>query len=279
MLSEGVKVYFSEGINPSEKLSISEGVELMESEDYFPESYVPKYPFRNITSSELDVLKGDGYSELFLENLAILKLSENFKTIIHKMNLKDVNTQTELHKVIQNQPDLAIELNNELNDFFEPYLTSIRHKKVFGIFFVPPNVRTVGRQESTKKHMGLHIDSSTKLPISEYSNAPNRVCINIGSCTRHLLVINKTVKQLLEMIAKKTDISFIKTQDDVSKSFFRYYPTYPVTKIAINPFEAYIAPTDNVIHDGTTVGMTSPDLTIVLFGFFNLRPNTCAHVS
>ncbi|MEA5460729.1 hypothetical protein VB796_16850 [Arcicella sp. LKC2W] len=34
MLSEGVKVYFSEGINPSERISISDGVMLMESEDY-----------------------------------------------------------------------------------------------------------------------------------------------------------------------------------------------------------------------------------------------------
>lgn len=59
MLSEGVKVYFSEGINPSERLSISDGVELMERDDYLPESYVPKEDFRQITYKELTILEGN----------------------------------------------------------------------------------------------------------------------------------------------------------------------------------------------------------------------------
>jgi hypothetical protein len=273
MLSEGVKVYFSEGINPSERLSISEGVELMESDDYLPESYVPKEDFRQITNKELILLEGKDNAENFAENLAILKLPDSFKTVVDNLKMESATSQIELHTMIGRHKELSKQLNIELNNFIEPYLTSIKHKKVFGIFLLPTNIRTVGRQESLKKHMGLHLDSGTSLPIQEYHHAPNRVCINIGKSTRYLLIINKTAKQLLAMIAEKMDIAHIKSQEDIMKAFFKNYPDYPVIKIALNPFEAYIAPTDNVIHDGTTVGMTSPDITIVLFGFFNLRPN------
>jgi hypothetical protein len=273
MLSEGVKVYFSEGINPSERLSISEGVELMESEDYLPESYVPKEDFRQVTHRELVILEGKDNTENYAENLAILKLPNSFKTVIENLNMDGATSQNDLHTTIGTQKELSKQLNIELNNFIEPCLTSIKHKKVFGIFWLKTNIRTVGIQETTKKHMGLHLDSGTTLPIQEYHQAPNRVCINIGKSTRYLLLINKTAKQLLEMIAEKMDTSHINSQEDIMKAFFKNYPDYPVIKIALNPFEAYIAPTDNVIHDGTTVGMTSPDITIVLFGFFNLRPN------
>lgn len=273
MLSEGVKIYFSEGINPSEKLSISDGVELMESDNYLPESYVPKEDFRKINDNELTLLEGKNKVGSFAENLAILRMPNSFQVIVDKLNIDEATSQSALHSIIGTKKDLAKQLNSELNDFFEPYLTSIKHKKVFGIFWLPTNIRTVGRQESTKKHMGLHLDSGTTLPIQEYHHAPNRVCINIGKSTRYLLMINKTAKQLLTMIGEKMETTSIKNQEDIMKAFFKYYPDYPVIKIALSPFEAYIAPTDNVIHDGTTVGMTSPDITIVLFGFFNLSPN------
>ena len=273
MLSEGVKVYFSEGINPSERISISDGVMLMESEDYLPESYVPKEDFRQINYKELTLLEGKDDANNFAENLAILKLPDSFKMVVDNLKIDGITSQIDLHTMIGRQKELSKQLNIELNNFIEPYLTSIKHKKVFGIFWLKNNIRTVGIQETTKKHMGLHIDSGTALPLHDYHHAPNRVCINIGKSTRYLLVINKTAKQLLEMIAEKMDISYIKNQEDIMKAFFKNYPDYPVIKIALNPFEAYIAPTDNVIHDGTTMGMTSPDITIVLFGFFNLRPN------
>ncbi len=49
------------------------------------------------------------------------------------------------------------------------------------------------------------------------------------------------------------------------------YPDYPVIKVRVAPGEAYIAPTENMIHDGSTVGKQYPDIHLTLFGYFRTR--------
>ena len=55
----------------------------------------------------------------------------------------------------------------------------------------------------------------------------------------------------------------------------RAFPDYPVVRLTIRPGEAYIAPTENLIHDGSTLGMTSPDLALHMIGA--LTPNGKIH--
>lgn len=42
----------------------------------------------------------------------------------------------------------------------------------------------------------------------------------------------------------------------------KLYPDYPVIKLRIAPGEAYIAPTGQIIHDGTSMGKQYPDVTL-----------------
>lgn len=49
-------------------------------------------------------------------------------------------------------------------------------------------------------------------------------------------------------------------------AFLRKYPEYPVMRLAVMPGEAYIAPTENMIHDGTTECMTVADLQVTVRG-------------
>ncbi|WP_445721844.1 hypothetical protein [Flavobacterium sp.] len=50
--------------------------------------------------------------------------------------------------------------------------------------------------------------------------------------------------------------------------FFKYYPDYPVFKLKIKPFQYYIAPTDNYIHEGTTSRKNEIDISITYLGYF-----------
>jgi hypothetical protein len=50
----------------------------------------------------------------------------------------------------------------------------------------------------------------------------------------------------------------------------KYYPEYPVVKLRIAPREAYIAPTENMIHDGCTVDKNRPDLKLMFLGHFGI---------
>ena len=50
-----------------------------------------------------------------------------------------------------------------------------------------------------------------------------------------------------------------------------YNPTYPVVAIEIAPGEAYIAPTEDLIHDGCSEGMKNNDVCLTMLGYFS-RP-------
>jgi hypothetical protein len=50
----------------------------------------------------------------------------------------------------------------------------------------------------------------------------------------------------------------------------RHWPDYPVVKLRIRPGEAYIAQTENLIHDGSTLGQRGFDLAFMADGFFTL---------
>ena len=52
------------------------------------------------------------------------------------------------------------------------------------------------------------------------------------------------------------------------KAFFDLYPDHAIHRIRLAPGEAYIAPTDNLVHDGYTVGKRGIDVSFNVLGDF-----------
>jgi hypothetical protein len=55
---------------------------------------------------------------------------------------------------------------------------------------------------------------------------------------------------------------------NISRYFFSHFPDYPVLRVQQKPYQYYIAPTDNCFHDGSTLGNSELDITLIYFGFF-----------
>jgi hypothetical protein len=92
----------------------------------------------------------------------------------------------------------------------------------------------------------------------------NRISINIGREDRYFLFINLSIQDLIELL--EPDPS--RTADELVLQFFASYPDYPVVRIRLRPGEAYIAPTENIIHDGMG-SKTSPDMHLTICGHIN----------
>ena len=58
--------------------------------------------------------------------------------------------------------------------------------------------------------------------------------------------------------------------ESIRELFLSNYPDYPVIKIRVSPGEAYIAPTENMIHDGCTINKQFFDVIMTIRGNFNL---------
>jgi hypothetical protein len=103
------------------------------------------------------------------------------------------------------------------------------------------------------------------------SHSQNRICINVGRSPRHFLFENVVLARM-NTILNGTELSNTSYYgSDLSHEFMTSFPHYPVVRLTIQPGEAYIAPTENIIHDGFTLGMTHQDLTIRLIGSFAPR--------
>ena len=56
--------------------------------------------------------------------------------------------------------------------------------------------------------------------------------------------------------------------DRVGQAFLKRFPGYPVVKIRLKPGEAYIAPTENMLHEGSSLHIDETGFQFILLGHF-----------
>lgn len=138
---------------------------------------------------------------------------------------------------------------------------------------IPPGTPTMttGRD---RRLTGLHVDSWYRRELDGRAGSPNRISINLGVRDRHLLCVDLPLRALAESATEAYDeakgISFAMPRD-----FMRDNPDYPVLKLTVAPGEAYIAPTENIIHDGYAERAGQIDLQFTCRGYFRAPEPTC----
>lgn len=135
------------------------------------------------------------------------------------------------------------------------------------------DLATVTVDTKTSQRIGLHIDSWDRLPNSRRHLATNRVCINLGPEPRHFLFLGVTVQGMRSRLAL-AGIPLAAPDDSKSvlDAFFHRYPDEPVWRLTLRKGEGYIAPTENVVHDASTVGSSDPVYCATWRGRIGLLP-------
>lgn len=129
---------------------------------------------------------------------------------------------------------------------------------------------TVTEQPDTRRRVGLHLDNWYEFPIHRRSRSPNRICINLGAQERFFLYLNIPVAGLYRRLRGKDKLGSNTRGTLIARVFFNLFPAYPIIRVRVRPGEAYIAPTENIIHDGSTSEMTVPDVNLSLRGYLPL---------
>jgi len=118
--------------------------------------------------------------------------------------------------------------------------------------------------------VGLHIDHWDGLPLRHRYRARNRICINLSREPRYSLFFNLPMMEMFRSAG-------LRDPDDIYSDFRGLYlgqrfmticPDYPVVRLRIDPGEAYVLPTDNLIHDASTTGNRFTDITLTYLGLF-----------
>lgn len=131
----------------------------------------------------------------------------------------------------------------------------------------PPNVPSTAFDYDRGFCIGMHIDDHQKLPFDNRTAGFQLLNINLGLAERYLCFVNYSFLQLLEKVRSKTNVP-IHTARELKNLFFTYFPEEPIYRITLKPRDAYIAVTQNFIHDGNTNLENKLDISFLVGGRF-----------
>ena len=137
--------------------------------------------------------------------------------------------------------------------------------KPLGVLASHAGIPTLTSDNDDPLLWGLHVDSWVGLPVGARREAPNRMGVNIGSQPRRIQIVDIGLDRLAMMLPDVAGGAY-----ELGNAFMRRYPDYPVLAMTLQPGEAYIAATENLIHDGSSVGMTQPDVLMTILGAYDL---------
>jgi hypothetical protein len=243
---------------------------------YEDKAYFPKRDWRKLNDAEVRTIQAHknrkDYNTVYTGDIP-----EKIAHLFMEIDLSNSKNRDEVKQKFANKPKLVELVNNEMQIF----LSTISGNKPFNLNCITtnlPNLETVACDITNlpenftmqqKKYLGLHNDGTQFMTLHTTYKYGNRFMINLSKESRFFYFVNLTMIQAFNMIRNK--VGFMEnnlTVHNIAQMFFKHFPDYPVIKILQNPYQYYIAPTDNCFHDGSTLGNKELDVNIVYFGNF-----------
>jgi hypothetical protein len=275
-MTEGLKIYLDKQIK--DRILLSSGVQRVDTLNGVAcknPTYVPAKPWRNPSREETDVLKAAKNDLSSHQTVGIIKLPGNLTSKFKKLQFSECKNHTEIRSLSS-----AAEYRSLLNEtisYYEQFAITKNSSIPHNIYLGEANLLNNTFNQKDKTFIGLHLDSFERDSETRES-ARNRICINLGKDPRYLLFYNLRFDQMAVMCNMQA-IGRNGNPYEVLYNFFDRFSTYPVIKIQINPYEAYIAPTENVIHDGSTEGTKNLDINLVIRGYFRIPKSTSSFLN
>ncbi len=243
---------------------------------YEADAFLPKRNWRPLEARETQVLKPSG-KRTDANTVYIGDIPDDLRHLFESLRLHECRDREAVFTRFRNAPATTAAINAGITAFLQPRSEG----KPFHFHYLGtnlPNLEVVasdttrmpeGYQEEDKKYMGIHNDGTKYVALSQLYRSGNRFTINLGKEARSFLFVNLTLPQAYNMLKQKIDVKKHRIDIiNIARYFFSCFPDYPVIKITQQPYQYYIAPTDNCFHDGSTFGTKELDIIMVYFGFF-----------
>jgi len=283
MISADTKVFFDRGIQSS-RISFSSGTlkaSQIDLKNYEENAYIPRKPWIKVKNNPIQIfsLEESGFLWEHGSSIGVCKISEEIlfpiQEILDRFRLREYQN-IDSYKLVHSLTDFRDALRNLFQYLVSNYCVNETAENL-GICIAPPNLVTLTRDTNNlikKPYIGMHLDSWDKLPLYKRHESRNRICINLGTKPRYFLFIDRTLKNIYSCMSVQVDnYDEYYCGSELGIEFMKYNPSYQVARLKILPGEAYIAPTDNLIHDALSASDKHIDVTLTFLGYFapNLR--------
>ena len=212
-------------------------------------------------------------------NISIVKIPETylkpFVSMLENLELREKLTPREHYVSASKHPKWDENLEVIRNHVAS--LSSITSSDI--IYF---RIAEAGRLTITKdefgpnewKFAGIHVDSWDRRPLRHRHRSRNRLCINLSREPRYSLFINLPLMKIFNKLGLRDPQDIFEDFRGLTLGhrFLQLCPDYPVIRMRVDPGEAYILPTDNLLHDASTEGNRYPDITLTFLGYFSAPP-------
>jgi hypothetical protein len=237
------------------RLALSSGTQLVSSPSvsgYLDTAFVPQAPWRRPSSTEKRILLAAGPPADIGSHITLVRVPDDVMAHFHTLRerVHSCGSIGELRAWLHRHPYTTG--CDAILKFARTYLRS-EHPVLEGAAITCratdlPTATT----DDTGAHVGLHIDNWYRSKLNERASAPNRISINLGVTARFLLYINLPLATIgalaTEQFAFDTRVG--DTRNGLRQLFMSRCGSYPVVRLRLEPGEGYIAPTENMIHDG-----------------------------
>lgn len=285
-LAFGTRILFHAGVADSKsRLMLSSGtVPVEETLDlatrYAPGAFVPKMPWRDPSCDDLELLTfdpGSGKSWNVANDVAVIRIPKElispFEAMLENHGVREKCAASEYSSVSKHK-SWAKTLEG-----ISEYVANISSEKPADVIYfrlADPGHLTLTKDEfgaEGQRFAGIHIDSWDRLPLRLRHKSRNRLCINLSREARYSLFINLPLMSMFNHLGLPDPQYFFEDFRGLylGQRFMRRCPNYPVVRLQIEPGEAYLLPTDNLVHDASTEGNRFADITLTYLGYFNAR--------
>ena len=240
------RVQASTGTRP---VTSSEIVEL----HYVPDAHVPCDPWHPLTMDEQAALIAERLPQDMARTVSIVKLPGKFKAGVWRSF----------------EPVEGAEVPDEIVESLESVCTLHDPLNWIGPNRNQPGLKTVTVGNDGKCYVGLHLDSWDNLGLARRHESTNRICVNIGASYRYFLFLPFSLEQMKHILSPRPQNLSIHHLA-LGDHFMEQFPTVPAIRCRLAPGEAYIAPTENLIHDGSSEGQQQEDHQFTVLG--HIRP-------
>jgi hypothetical protein len=131
-----------------------------------------------------------------------------------------------------------------------------------------PGLVTMTKAVDQDARIGLHFDQWDRLAVDEMERASNRVSINLGPEDRYFIFLNRTASDMAAVL-DRANLRVGRHVSAIGSAFMSAFPEYPVVRLRLRPGEAYVAPTENILHDGSSADVRQTNHYLSVRGRFD----------
>jgi hypothetical protein len=277
-LAAGLRIDVAFGLPPlSTRVALSAGTQPVAAElpdlapQYTADAIIPRRPWREASLEELcrlrfDAAAGDAWRRG--ADGAVVRLPQTLiaplTAVLDRQGAR-ATTEVDTRAAIETDPVWMAGVAALGRHLAARYRAPF-DRAIFRI--TSPGLATLTQGDDRRLRIGLHLDSWDRMPLRHRHRSRNRICINLGREARAVLLINLPLMDLFRQLGldDPTDILADFRGLRLGARFMRARPNYPALRLRIDPGEAYILPTDNLVHDASSEGNACPDITLTFIG-------------